>query len=1135
MNTLSKAARLTLLSAAIILLALTGVPKSNAQATDSNIVGTVTDATGAAIPAAKVTATNTATNVKYDTVTNMDGEYRLNNVPIGNYTISATKAGFTTGSKSGVQLDLNRTATVNVALAVGTVETSVDVTESAALIDTSSSQLQSIFDSSAAADLPAAGSSKIINGAGIYNISLGAAGVAMAGGIGYGTGPSVAGQRSENNTFAIDGVNNDDHDVTGPLVYVSNEAVSQFSILQNQFSPEFGGASGGVFNVIVKSGTNQIHGSIYEYLQNRDLNAVDNTDVLAGNRSNPRFDNSRLGATIGGPIKKNKLFYFGNFEYVPLGQASTPAAPVFAPTAAGIALLNGMSGLNKTNLGIFEKFVPVASTGSTTVNVCSSVPCVGNGTSIPIGPLQFASANFSNSYHAIAAADWDISDTDQLRSRYIYDKNSASDTNASLPVFYAPEPILNQMLMLSEFHTLSPTMNNEFRVAYSRHNELVPVGDFTFPGLSAFPNLSFDELQLQLGPDPNAPSGGIQNLFTVQENITKSFGRHTIKAGYNFTDVILSSFFVQRSRGDYDYATLQQYLLDQQPTGNTQSGVKGERTFGAATGVPEGFLQNSAYVNDDFRLRSNLTLNLGLRYEIVTVPVASRAQQFSAIANVPGVITFANPKVAKNDWSPRFGFAYSPGKDQKWVVRGGAGRSFDLPYANLSTNANPAFYQVTQDVNPANPVSNFLTNGGLTPPPPTVPTAASARASLSSYTWDQRRPYALNGTLGVQRLLGKDYTIEARYVYTKGVHLYVQDRLNIVGRVSPTNFIPTFFSQPTATQLAGLTKTLGTSSTPGTVSGTLPPGTTAANPTNNLATDGFGANIVGFDPVGDSRYNGLAVQLNKRFSKSFSYQIAYTWSHAQDDSTATLFSTFFTPRRGQDFYDKSADWSNSALDHRHRLTISPTYDLRVFESKGWVMKNIVGNWRFLGTYTFQTGEYATVQSAIDANLNGDSAGDRTIVNPAGQNNIGSGVNAINAAGAQVPTTIPSGSSSIPNPAIAAYVAINPNAGYVTAGSGALATAGRNTLLMPSINNFDISIIKRFNVTERVRLEFSGQFANLFNHPQYVGAWINDVSPNPNLVNQGGNMLVPSNSQFQQWDQFFTSNSRTIQVVGRIVF
>lgn len=593
---------------------------------------------------------------------------------------------------------------------------------------------------------------------------------------------------------------------------------------------------------------------------------------------------------------------------------------------------------------------------------------------------------------------------------------------------------------------------------------------------------------------------------------------------------------MQRSRGDYDYATLQEYLLDQQPTGGNLSGVPGERTFGAGSGVPEGFLQHSAYVNDDFRVRPNLTLNLGLRYEYVTVPVASRAQQFSSIANVPGGITFGNPKVSKNDWSPRFGFAYSPGKDQKWVVRGGLGRSFDLPYANLSVNANPAFYQVTQDVNGANPLSNFLANGGLAPPPPTTPTVASTRASLSAYTWDQDRPYAINGTLGVQRLLGKDYTIEARYVYTKGVHLYVQDRLNVAAQVTPSNFIPTFFSMPSAGTLASLHKTLGTATTPGTVAGTIPAGATTDFPFNNLATLGFEQALVGFNPVGNSRYNGLAIQMNKRYSKNFSYQVAYTYSHAQDDSTATLFSTYFTPRRGQDFQNQAGDWSNSALDHRHRLTISPIYDLKIFENRGWLMKNVVGNWRFLGTYTFQTGEYATVQSGVDSNLNNDSAGDRTVINPAGQANVGSGVFGLDSSGAQVPLTVTDASgTSIPNPDIAAYLAQNPNARYVVAGTGALANGGRNTLLMPSINNFDISIVKRFAITERTHIELSGQFANLFNHPQYVGAWINDVAPNPNLTANGRNELVPGTPRFLQFDQFFTSNSRTIQIVGRIIF
>ncbi len=160
----------------------------------------------------------------------------------------------------------------------------------------------------------------------------------------------------------------------------------------------------------------------------------------------------------------------------------------------------------------------------------------------------------------------------------------------------------------------------------------MPVGSFTFPGLNAFPNIAIDELgSLQIGPDPNALSGAIQNLFQIQENVTKTWGRHTFKAGYNVTDIILATYFVQRVRGDYDYATLQTFLLDKQPDGGSTSGVTGERSFGAANGVPEGFLQNSAFFSDDFRLRPNLTLNLGVRYEYVTVPVGSRAQQYNSL------------------------------------------------------------------------------------------------------------------------------------------------------------------------------------------------------------------------------------------------------------------------------------------------------------------------------------------------------------------------------------------------------------------------------------------------------------------------------------------------------------------------
>src|ERR1035437_2255516 len=371
------------------------------QTTDGTIVGTVTDSSGAAVPGAAITAISKTTGVKYTSVANATGDYRLNNVPSGAYDVSATAKGFATATTGNVELQVNHTASVNLTLPVGTVSTTVEVTESAAPIDISTSQLQTAFDARQAIDVPTASFSKVVNGAGIYNLSLLGAGVASSGGVGQGTGPSIAGQRPENNSFNIDGVMNDAHYTTGPMMTVSNEAVAEFNLVQNQFSAEYGGASGGVFNSVMKTGGNEIHGSVYEYMQNRKLNAVDAQETQQNIYSNPRFDDNRLGATIGGPIRQNKLFYFGDFEYNPLGQSANPAQTVFAPTAAGLTILNGMAGISKTNLGVFTKYAPVASTQTDTILV--------NGATIPIGGLSFASPNYFNSYNAVVAPDWNIS------------------------------------------------------------------------------------------------------------------------------------------------------------------------------------------------------------------------------------------------------------------------------------------------------------------------------------------------------------------------------------------------------------------------------------------------------------------------------------------------------------------------------------------------------------------------------------------------------------------------------------------------------------------------------------------------------------------------------------------------------
>ncbi|HUJ23365.1 MAG TPA: carboxypeptidase regulatory-like domain-containing protein [Bryobacteraceae bacterium] len=1099
------------LAAALLVVAAVFPALLPAQAISGDLVGAITDATGAGVPQATVTATNDATGVKSIATADAAGGYRFANLPAGTYTLTTTAPGFTTTSIKAVQVQLNNTVTQNVTLAVGSTTTTVEVTDAAPPLDTTTSQLQATYSSREAEDLPVAGFSRsagiasTIQSAAIWNLTLLGSGVASNGGVGQGTGPTVSGQRPENNTFFLDGVSDNNHYSTGPLAIVPNDAVAEVSMLQNQFSPEFGGASGGVFNAIVKSGTNSIHGSIYEYFQNRNLNADDSIYWTQGLTSFPRYDNNRLGATIGGPILKDKLFYFGNFEYNPIGQASVPGAPIFAPTSAGYSALAANPQVSSTNLGVLQKYVGTAATNN-------KAPLTVGNASIPIGSVAFVGPNYNNSYNAVTSIDYNMSEKDQLRGRWIYNRITGIDAFPVLPAFYVSQPNNTYSYSLSEFHTFTPTFQNEFRAAFSRNVSLVPAAPQTFPGMKIFPDIDVDPLNLQIGGGSTEPSGSVQNLLELQDNVTKVMGRHTIKFGYSFTDVILTNYFIQRVRGEYEYSTLQQYLYDLTPD------VLGERSAGPSA-YPTGFLENSAFVNDDFRLRPNLTLNLGLRYEYITMPIASRTQIYSAPANVPGVITFGKPSFSPNDWSPRVGFAYSPGKNNKTVIRGGFSRSFDLTYANLTANAAPAFYQTTQDVNLASNTPGFLANGALAGISPGLPTdTLTARSIIGSYVWGGKRPYGLTWTMGVQRLLGRNYTFEARYTGTKGVHMWNQTRLNIASLVNSSNYIPTFLTLPSAATLASLTKTLGD------VSSYIVPGGTADLPFNQLASLGFQNNLVGYAPQSYSFYNGLALQLTKRYSHGFSYTVAYTWSHLLDDATATNFSTYLTPRRAQDFQDLRSEWASSALDRRHRFTFTPIYEWKPFRNGTWLMRNVVGNWMLSGTYTYQSPEYATVQSGLDSNLNNDSAGDRTVINPAGAANAGSGVTAYNALGQAV---------SMGDPSTVAYVANNANARYIVAGLGALANGGRNTFPLKPTDNIDLSISKRFNVTERIRFEIAGQFFNVLNHPQYTGGFLSDVAGSSQINSR--NDMIPSNKLFGQFDQFYSSNSRFGQLVLKIVF
>jgi hypothetical protein len=1089
-----------------------------AQSTTGNISGTVVDKTNSLVPNAKIVATHVDTNKSFTTTTNASGEFRFFNLPVGSYTLKATASGFKETVVNNFPVELNQTATAHMQMELGEVNVTVEVSSAAATIDTTSSQLGTTFDTKLQ-DYPtvAAGAS------GVLNLSLLQPGVASSGGIGAGSGPSIGGQRPRNNNFTIDGVDDNDKTVTGPSLVVPNDAVQEFTVLENVFSPEFGHSNGGQFNQVVKTGTNSFHGMAYEYLKNRNLNAIDAN--VARNfgpgetPKNPRFDNNRFGGQIGGPILKNKAFFFVNYEYNPVGQAFPPLGTVLTPTAAGYATLAAIPGVSSTNLGVMKQFVPAAPEGSCNPTACPQPVTVG-GTPIDVGVLNINAPNFVNTKNLVIAGDYDFNPKDRLSVRDIYAQQNAIDIAAELPVFFTSLPTVNHFASIQEVHTFSPSVLNEFRLGFHRNTSILDTGNFKFPGLDVFPNIQIAQLNLQIGPDPNGPQFTIQNVYQAIDNVSWTKGNHNFKFGGEFRKYISPQQFTQRSRGDYDYVGLDSFVQDLSPD------QLGERSTGNSNyyGDQIGFYW---FANDNWKIRRNLSLNLGLRYEYTTVPFTERLQTLNQIANVPGVLTFGEPRYPKNAFAPRVGFAYTPGADQKMVVRGGVSMGYDVLYDNIGILSLPPEFGSTIDVDVTNQTPNFLANGGIPPGGSgltTFSSAADAQANTSNHVVENiKLPTAIEWTLGVQRAFGNAYTVEVRYVGTHAYHLNVQEQINREARVTPTSFLPTYLTPPSQATLDASTTTLGSLLASNGGSPILPA----------FANAGFTGPITQFTPLGSSIYHGISLQVNRRFSNGLLFQGAYTFSHNIDNSTADFFSTVITPRRGQDFQNLDADRSNSALDHRNRFTLAAVYDAPWYKSSNWFMKNLVGNWQFSPIYTYETGEWADVQSGIDSNLNGDTAGDRAIFNPNGVPGTGSDVTPL--CNSSLPSGVTCGSKAS-RPFLVGYQATNPNAQYITAQIGALATAGRNSVQLPPIDNVDVSVIKRFGIREHVNFEFGANFQNLFNHPQYIAGLINDVASFGNTTAAArSSYLNPADANFLNPKAVFSSNSRTIGLVAKIKF
>ncbi len=530
-----------------------------AQSVSGELVGTIYDSTGAAIPNATITAKNTGTGIETVVTSSSSGGYRIPNLPVGVYDLKVAAQGFNVSQVRNLEVRLNATLTSNVTLQVGESKTVVEVTGASVTIDTTTAQVGSTFESKQLADLPTTSS-----GSGVLNLALYTAGVSTSGATGVGTGPSVGGQRPRNNNFTIEGIDNNNKSVTGPLATIPNDAVAEFSILQNQFSAQYGASSGGQFNQVIKSGTNEFHGAAYEYLENRNLNAADQQTMVNGTDPHPRFDRNRFGGNIGGPILKNKLFFFFDYEYSPVGRAGS-GGQIFAPTQAGYDALASVPGINQNNLSVMKQYLPAQTTAvDPSITPNGEFPVVG-GKTIPLGQYSFLAPNYYNNYTYLISADYNLSSKDSLRGRYIRNNYSGTDTAANLPTFWVPLVQPNYAATLTEFHNFTPSLTNEFRLGFNRYSQIYNVGDQKFPGLDAFPNVTLDDLNVNIGPDPNAPQETIQNLYQVTDNVSWLKGAHTLSMGGDFRKYISPQSFTQRARGDYEWTTMEDYLKDLVP------------------------------------------------------------------------------------------------------------------------------------------------------------------------------------------------------------------------------------------------------------------------------------------------------------------------------------------------------------------------------------------------------------------------------------------------------------------------------------------------------------------------------------------------------------------------------------------
>lgn len=1001
-----------------------------AQLTRGIISGTVVDNTGLVLPGVTVIVTNQETGVMRTSVSNDQGIYRLPALEPGLYTVRLELEGFQPIENRDVRVRTVEEVTLNATLAVATLAETIQVTadSSAIMLNRSNPTLGMTASARQAVDLPLSASRDI------NQLAFLSPNVFTAPGS---TGISVAGNRARNNNFMIDGSDNNDVSVTLSTTPVVPEAVAEYQVQTQSYNAEFGRNSGGQMNVITKSGSNSLRGDVFEYYQGSRLNALSNTEKNAGLTEPPRSNRNQFGAGVGGPIVRNRLFFYGLVQGDKARRASVLGATIRIPTPAGFAALQNVPlGSGQTpasrqavlnQIGFLRDMHALNPTYRNIVN--TSV----NGVPIETAQVQFGRKRPTDSWNTISRVDFQATPSDSVSVRYIMNKpiedNFISNTQFG-SLFSGKQDIFDQNTNVGYTRILSPTTLNEARFSYIRRNLQFPENDPTSPTatIGGF---------FTIGGASNFPQGRVQDSYQFSDVLTSQRGRHALKAGTDVRFIKLDNQAAFDSKGTFTFNNFQDYMNNlAQP-------------FAQALQTSS-FLakqwQMAFFVQDDFKATPNLTFNIGLRYENSTIPLGffGATDPESLAALVPGPTKRDN-----NNWAPRLGFAYSPQLQggilrsffgDAGVVRGGYGVSYDVLFYNILTVNASNYPRVV--VGRLDNAQNVYPNIA----PVTGEAVFNPLATYVNTPEDAQNPMTHFWSLTVQRELAGRYTLE--YGYTGNI-----------GR----NGINQLQANPgtlTEAQAATVRATLSTTSIPSVQA--------------RRDFPQFGSRVL-IATTAKSEYHAGFVRLDRRFNRGLQFGISYTFGRMMSDNDESLGVAAITtgsPQIPQDYKNIDAEWSLSAFDRTHRIAVNWIYEVPRFAS-GWLDKSL-GGWQISGVYQGQSGQPFTIVTGVDSNGNG-GGGDRPNFNPSGTLTPDPVTGNLRTFTTENMFLVPRGSNGLPL--------------AFSLGNGNL---GRNTLRAPGWFNWDISLAKRFRLFNTHAFLIKADFLNAFNQDNY-GIPINSLN------------------------------------------